>query len=149
VKYALGLVSLSLVSLPLYTAAAAAGSLSVTVSGAVPNGTAVMVAVCTETLEPEGCRTGDRKAASSGTLRFSFADLPPGRYAVAAFQDLNGNGSLERSKLGLPLEPYALSNDAGRSRKPSFETAAFSLGNGNRELSLRLQTIAHKAGAQE
>jgi uncharacterized protein (DUF2141 family) len=147
VKHTLGLFGAACAAL--YTTAAAAGSLSVTVSGIQPNGTSVMVAICTESLEPEGCRYGDRKTASSGTLRFSFPDLPPGRYAVAAFQDLNGSGSLERTKLGLPMEPYALSNDAGRSRKPNFELAAFTLGNGNRDLSLRLQTIAHRTGAQE
>lgn len=50
--------------------------------------------------------------------------LPPGRYAVAAFQDGNGNGQLEKNFLGLPQEPYAFSRNA---RRPSFEEASFEL----------------------
>jgi uncharacterized protein (DUF2141 family) len=77
-------------------------------------------------------------------MRFVFDGLAPGRYAIAAFQDLNGNGSLDRTKLGLPLEPFGFSNDAGRSGRPSFASAAFVLGDGKREISLRLRGIARQ-----
>jgi len=138
----------SLVMVILCTFPAAAGSLSVTVSGAVPNGAAVAVTICTNGLDAMSCTKGQTKPATTSSLRFSFDDIAPGRYAVAAYQDLNGSGTLERSRLGLPLEPYALSNNAGRGRRPSFDDAAFTLGNGTREIGLRLQSIAH-AGAHE
>lgn len=128
---------------------AQAGSVSLTLSGIVPNGTIVLAAVCTSELEPSSCALGERKTASSSTMRFSFEGLSPGRYAVAAYQDLNGNGSLDRSKLGLPLEPFGFSNDAGRSGRPSFVSAAFVLGDGKREVSVRLRGIARQTAPSE
>lgn len=139
---------IGLLCLPLYTLTATAGSLNVTVSGINPNGTTVAVAVCANGLDFGTCQFGDTRAANAGVMRFSF-DVPPGRYAVAAYQDTNRSGSLERSRLGIPLEPYGLSNDAGRSRRPSFETAAFNMGSGDRNVSVRLQSISHAAGTQE
>ncbi|MEM1142908.1 MAG: DUF2141 domain-containing protein [Pseudomonadota bacterium] len=53
--------------------------------------------------------------------------LPPGRYAIAVFQDLNGNKKLDRSFGIFPREPYAFSSDAGRYGPPGFEAAAISL----------------------
>ena len=136
-----GLLAISLT----WGAWANAGSIAVTVSGVVPNGTIVLAAVCTSDLDPSSCGTGERKVAASSTMRFVFEGLQPGRYAVAAFQDLNGNGSLERSKLGLPLEPFGFSNDAGRSARPSFNAAAFSLVEGRREVYIRLRGIARQS----
>jgi uncharacterized protein (DUF2141 family) len=52
-----------------------------------------------------------------------FADLPEGTYAIAAFQDLNGNRNLDRDPRGLPQEPYGFSNGTGRTAPPSFEAA--------------------------
>jgi uncharacterized protein (DUF2141 family) len=124
---------------------ARSGNVSVVIGGAIPNGTRVFVALCSGSLEPGSCIRGDSKIAQSPTLKFVFGDVPPARYALAAFQDLNGNGSLERSKLGLPLEPYALTNDVGRSRKPTFESAAVSIGPGGREFQLRLRPINRPA----
>ncbi len=50
--------------------------------------------------------------------------LPAGEYAVAIYHDTNNNGKLNTNWLGVPTEPYAFSNDAGKKwRKPSFEDA--------------------------
>lgn len=122
-------------------AAAHAGDVTVTVSGVVPNGTAVSVALCAGSLDPSACAIGARQAGAAPTLRFTFGNVPPGRYAVAAFQDLNGSGRMERSGLGLPLNPFAFSNDAGRARRPSFEAAAVSVGEGGRAFQLRLRGL--------
>lgn len=59
--------------------------------------------------------------------------LPPGRYAVAAFHDENGNGRLDRTLLGLPSEGYALSRGQG-----SFDAAAFDLTEPGRSVPLTL-----------
>lgn len=48
----------------------------------------------------------------NGRVRVSIADLPPGPYAVAAYQDVNGNQQLDRNWLGVPSEPYGFSHDA-------------------------------------
>ncbi|AFC25401.1 hypothetical protein SGRA_2673 [Saprospira grandis str. Lewin] len=61
-------------------------------------------------------------------LRIDLGQLPPGQYALAFFQDLNGNGRLDLNFFGIPTEPYGFSNDpkilAG---PPSFKAASFSL----------------------
>lgn len=70
--------------------------------------------------------------AERNVVRFSFQDLPPGRYAAAAFQDSNGNHQLDSNLVGMPIELYGFSHDA---RKlfiaPGFEQAAFELGDGS------------------
>lgn len=56
-----------------------------------------------------------------------FEGVNKGNYAVAIFQDLNGNGTLDKSALGIPNEPYGFSNDArGRMGPPKFKDAVFS-----------------------
>jgi uncharacterized protein (DUF2141 family) len=122
---------------------ATAAEVSVTVTGAVPNGARVFVALCSGGLEPNSCHMGDSKSAQSPNLKFVFKDVEPARYAILAFQDLDGTGTLERSKLGLPLEPFALSNHAGRTGKPSFESAAVTIGPAGGEFQLGLRSLRH------
>ncbi|MES2861164.1 MAG: DUF2141 domain-containing protein [Pseudomonadota bacterium] len=58
----------------------------------------------------------------------TFSGLAPGRYAVAAFHDMDGNGDLTLWPIGLPREAYGFSNDArGRFGPPPFAQAAFDL----------------------
>jgi uncharacterized protein (DUF2141 family) len=60
------------------------------------------------------------------TLR--FPDLPPGVYALALFQDLNGNQRLDMQLGGATVEPWGISNDAGEvGRDPAWEEAKFEL----------------------
>lgn len=52
--------------------------------------------------------------------------LAPGRYAIAAFQDLNRDGKLGTNPVGIPNEPFGFSSEArARFGPPSFEAAAF------------------------
>lgn len=142
---ALGLVSIFCSALT----PALAGQINVVVSGVTPNGTPVLVALCTSSLDPGTCQRGDRKIATGSTMRFSFDDVPSGRLAVAAYQDLDGSGSIERTRLGLPREPFGFSNDAGAARRPTFDAAAFNVGSGTSNVSIRLRTLSQAAGAQE
>jgi uncharacterized protein (DUF2141 family) len=53
--------------------------------------------------------------------------LPEGNYAIAIFQDLNGNGLLDKRGMGVPAEPFGFSNDArGKYGPPKFKNASFS-----------------------
>lgn len=62
------------------------------------------------------------------TTTVTIHDLPPGRYAVGAFHDTDGNGRLSTWPVGLPKEAYGFSRDArGRFGPPSFDAAAFDL----------------------
>lgn len=52
--------------------------------------------------------------------------LPPGTYAVRAFQDVDGDGKLGTNPFGLPVEPYGFSRDAAPNMgPPAFDAAAF------------------------
>ncbi|WP_131113849.1 DUF2141 domain-containing protein [Lichenihabitans psoromatis] len=117
------------------TVAVLAGGLStayaaevvVRVEGVTPSQTRVYVSLCTGGLEPDDCGNAQVVGADSPTLQVRFANVPPGVYAVAAFQDLNGDGTLDRSPRGLPREPYGFSREAGRMTSPRFDRAAFTV----------------------
>ncbi len=54
-------------------------------------------------------------------------DVPEGEYAIAIFQDLNGNEKLDTRGMGIPKEPFGFSNDArGKTGPPKFKNAKFS-----------------------
>lgn len=47
------------------------------------------------------------------------------KFAIACYQDLNGNQKLDTNTFGIPTEPYAFSNNArGKWKKPGWEDAA-------------------------
>ena len=52
--------------------------------------------------------------------------LPPGEWAIAATQDLNENDLVDRNLIGIPTEPFALSQVGHpRFRVPTFEDCMF------------------------
>lgn len=74
----------------------------------------------------------------------SFTDIPDGEYAVAVFQDLNGNGQLDTMKNGIPNEPFGFSNDArGRIGPPKYKKAMF-LFSGPMSIEIKLINHASK-----
>ena len=80
---------------------------------------------------PETSRKADKafrtreQAAATGTVSVVFEDLPPGRYALLAYHDENGDGQLNR-RLGMfPTEGYGLSNNPEVMGPPTFEASAF------------------------
>ena len=84
--------------------------------------------------DAEAFRRGEGPIASRMVARtgpvtsLTITGLPPGRYAVAAFHDTDGNGDLTLWPIGLPREAYGFSNNArGRFGPPPFAQAAFDL----------------------
>lgn len=66
-------------------------------------------------------------AAVPGTVIVRFEALPPGRYAVMAYHDEDGNGEMNR-RLGMfPTEGYGLSNNPSVVGPPAFDDSAFEL----------------------
>jgi uncharacterized protein (DUF2141 family) len=65
----------------------------------------------------------------TGNVTSAFvANLPPGRYVIAAFQDTDGDGKLSKGSFGIPREPFGFSNGArARFGLPAFDAAAFEL----------------------
>lgn len=66
-----------------------------------------------------------QQAATPGSVRVNFADLPPGSYAIALYHDRNGNGKLDSNVMGIPREPYGFSGKAPTMGPANWEQARF------------------------
>lgn len=61
----------------------------------------------------------------------TFGGVAPGTYAVAVLLDTNRNGRADTNFLGMPTEPWGVSNDARPlMRAPNFDEASFSVAAG-------------------
>lgn len=134
-------VVLAAVLLALGSAAVDAQTLRVEVFGVLPGEGLVGCALFTE---PDGFPRDVAAArrvwipASAATVTCSFPDLPPGTYALSVMQDLNGNEVNDTNRLGMPQEPWGVSNNLRpRFRPPRFDEAAFELSD-DRQLSVEL-----------
>lgn len=77
--------------------------------------------------------------ASSDSDQLQFADLPPGSYVLQVFQDINGNNTLDFSRLGRPREPVGLSGNPPQHRgRPAASECLFEVGEGENRISIRL-----------
>ncbi|HVZ27223.1 MAG TPA: DUF2141 domain-containing protein [Rhizomicrobium sp.] len=86
--------------------------------------------------------------ATPGGVTVTLKDLKPGRYAIESFQDINGNGKMDTSWLGLPEEPYGFSRDAHPFlSKPGFSAVAFVVTAGANSQTLHLQNSRQAASA--
>jgi uncharacterized protein (DUF2141 family) len=86
----------------------------------------VRVTVCREADFLKSCRMGASAPATVGSVSVVVRGVPPGRYAVQAFHDENGDGKLSTSWFGIPRDGIGFSNDAmPRLMKPHFARAAF------------------------
>lgn len=53
------------------------------------------------------------------TVSTTFKGLAPGRYAIKAFHDVNGDGKMGANPFGMPTEPFAFSNNAHGNMGPA------------------------------
>ena len=62
------------------------------------------------------------------SVQFTFKDVPPGDYAVQVMQDFDGDGFMTYNWLGLPKEPWGISNNPPvRFGPPKWERAKFTV----------------------
>jgi uncharacterized protein (DUF2141 family) len=134
-------VRVAVVAVLLASSPATAATLVVRAEGVEPLRGTVKVAVCARGFSEAGCAWGASRPARTPTEEVVFEDVPPGRYAVAAYQDVNGNGELDKVPPGIPTEPYAFSNDVGRLAPPSFERALVEVGEGRTMVVVRLRRL--------
>lgn len=76
--------------------------------------------------------------AGTGTVSGVFQGLPPGRYAVIAYHDENGDGKLNLRFGMFPKEGYGLSNTPKLSGPPKFADAAFDVPESGSRIDIRL-----------
>lgn len=119
-------------ALALIAAPAAAQDAQATVTLTFETGArtgAIMVALYNS---EDGYRSGPAVAQTmvdaSGETVATFPNLPAGDYAVKAFHDVNGDGRMNTNPFGLPVEPFAFSNNAvGNMGPASWDRARFSV----------------------
>jgi uncharacterized protein (DUF2141 family) len=127
---------LSAVAAPV--AAAGGGTLVVRTEGIRGTAGEVKVTVCDKGFDEAGCKLGAWRAPKGPVEEFVFEGLAPGRYAVAAYHDADGDGELDKVPPGIPTEPYGFSNDIGRLGIPSFEKALVEVGEGRTTVVVQL-----------
>ncbi len=67
-----------------------------------------------------------RAVPVNGEAELTIKSLPAGRYAVAFFQDTNGDGILNTNLWGIPKEGYGVSNNAfNMFSAPTYKDASF------------------------
>ena len=123
------------------TAPAAADSITVVIENIEQDQGKIMLQFLSGETEFEGKRdaTGNFAVkALSGAMRISTSNLPAGDYAIRVLHDVNDNDELDTNYIGLPIEPYAFSNNAtGNFGPPSWDAVMFTL-SGSVEQTLQL-----------
>lgn len=78
--------------------------------------------------KPEQVFLGKQVPVRTGQVECVFENVPNGTYAVAVFQDENGNQKLDKGMFGIPKEHYGFSNNVlPAMRQATFEEAQFTL----------------------
>ena len=108
------------------TAGASAATLVIRVEGVRSDRGLIYAGVCATGFDESDCPYKTREAAVVGTVELRIQNVEPGDYAIAVFQDLNGDGRIDRPFF-IPTEPFGFSNDTGRSGLPRFEAAKVSV----------------------
>lgn len=120
--------------------AAEPASLTVTFTGLQPKGAINLVIVgSADAYDGKAAPTvADRIDATSGQVTKTFEGLAPGRYAIKAFHDVDGDGKMGTNPFGMPIEPFGFSNNARAAMgPPTWDQAGFDVAPG-----ANAQTIA-------
>lgn len=81
-----------------------------------------------------------RVPAETGCTRMCIPAPEAGVYAIALYQDRNLNEKLDQDFIGIPIEPYGISNNPRIFLSPpSHEEAAFRVDEGGTDLEIRLR----------
>lgn len=109
-------------------APALAADVTITFDTTAPTGKVMAVLFNSEAAYGgEGAPVGQAMVdVAAGQREVTFRNLPDGDYALKAFHDVNGNGRMDTNPFGLPVEPYAFSNNAvGNMGPASWDRARF------------------------
>ena len=148
-KAALGLAAIIpslLIVLPAYSAdgSSEAADIVVHVRNVAPQGT-IRLGLYTEASYPDNDATPVASAdlpARAGETVIELRNIPSGTYAIETYQDLNNNGKIDFTLIGIPKEPYGFSRDARPLlSKPRFERVKFSVSAGRNDQTVHLQNV--------
>ncbi|MGB3625921.1 MAG: DUF2141 domain-containing protein [Henriciella sp.] len=70
--------------------------------------------------------SGANVAANAETVSVTIEGLAPGQYGIKLYHDVNGDGEMNTNPFGMPIEPFAFSNNAkGRFGPAKWDAARF------------------------
>ena len=106
-----------------------------TLTIAVSNVTAAEGRVMIQIMSSEAEFKGDAPAIASimqraqpGEMSFTTTNLPAGEYAIRVMHDINDNDKLDSNFVGMPTEPWGMSNNArGNFGPPRWQDVKFDL----------------------
>ncbi len=118
------------------------GELSVTIRNIYPAEGELYIAIYDDPssyLNPDAALQRRVLKVEADTLQLRFSNMQPGTYAIAVFQDLNGNGLLDERGKGIPLEPFGFSNDArGKLGPAKYKNASFTM---NQDMKIEINLV--------
>jgi uncharacterized protein (DUF2141 family) len=124
-------------------APAAVATLVVHVQNVSPKGGMLRLGLYDEARYPDDDATPVAAAdvkAELGENTITLHNVPVGTYAIETFQDVNGNGKMDTSWIGIPQEPFGFSQDAKPVlSKPGFAKVKFEVAAGVNTQVLHLQ----------
>ncbi len=88
--------------------------------------------------ESKPFRDATQAVSSTDDLVVSIGDLPPGKYAISLFQDLNGDAEMDTNFVGFPKEPFGFSAPMGKFGPPKFDEAAIEVSGENTSVEISL-----------
>ena len=88
--------------------------------------------------ETKPFRDATQTVSSTDNLLVSIGDLPPGKYAISLFHDLNGDAELDTNFVGFPKEPFGFSAPMGKFGPPKFDEAAIEFSGENTSVEISL-----------
>ena len=120
----------SLLGTPAFATATRSATVQVVVDGVRDARGHVRIGVCAKAeFLGEDCRYHAVVAARAGRVEADIADVVPGTYAVAVYQDVDDSGRLKRGFLGLPREDVGFSRDPSLGLgPPGFDASAIRIG---------------------
>ena len=81
-------------------------------------------------------------AAKTGSLKVTFRNVTPGRYAIALLHDENANGKADRVLGMMPKEGFGFSRDAPvRMGPPKFSEAVFDVGEDDHAMTIKMRYL--------
>jgi uncharacterized protein (DUF2141 family) len=98
-----------------------ASTLSLTYTGIETQEGAIMVALFdSETAYDGGAPVRVAMVpANAVSVTLSIEGLAPGRYAIKSFHDIDGDNRMSTNPMGMPIEPFAFSNNARGNMGPA------------------------------
>lgn len=126
-----------------YPVPAEAARLDIELTGVENDSGLVRVAVCTpETFATKHCPFFGATPAHAGSVVVSVDGILPGRYAVQAYHDEDGNGRIRHGLFGVPAEVIGFPRNAPlRLGPPRFEDAAIEVTEPATATRLRLRHV--------